>query len=59
MGPGHFFMELFYRMISGLEPTVSGRWLLNGRDITHLPVPERHVGVVSSAAGGGSVWFRK
>ena len=45
-------MELFYRMISGLEPTVSGRWLLNGRDITHLPVPERHVGVVSSAAGG-------
>lgn len=52
-------MELFYRMISGLEPTVSGRWLLNGRDITHLPVPERHVGVVSSAAGGGSVWFRK
>ena len=45
-------MRLFYRMISGLEPTESGRFSLHGRDITHLPVPERHVGVVLSATGG-------
>ena len=42
-------MRLFYRMIAGLEPTASGRWLLNGRDITDLPAPERGVGVVFSA----------
>lgn len=46
LGPSGSGKTTLLRMIAGLESADSGHVLINGKDVTHTPVKNRHIGFV-------------
>ncbi len=46
LGPSGSGKTTLLRLIAGLESADGGQICLNGRDVTHVPVRERHIGFV-------------
>ena len=46
LGPSGSGKTTLLRLIAGLESADGGHIRLNGRDVTHVPVRERHIGFV-------------